>query len=54
MQLLSKTEPDVNVVVGSPNEPYASMGASPSINQLTVDENQEAALPIAAKPPGLQ
>jgi len=52
VQLLSQAEPRANVVVGSPDEPYASMGGSPLVNQLTVDENKEAALPLGTRPPG--
>lgn len=52
VQLLSQAEPPANVVVGSPQEPFASMGGSPLVNQLTVDENEEAAMRIGLEPRG--
>ena len=45
-QLLQMTEPELNVVVGSPREPLATQGANTFVEQGLLDENQVSALPL--------
>jgi NAD(P)-dependent dehydrogenase (short-subunit alcohol dehydrogenase family) len=50
VQLLTATNPDANVVVGSDAEPYASQGGTESLVTILKDEMRRSAVPWVAGP----
>ena len=50
VQLLTATNPEANVVVGSDVEPYASQGGTQSLITILKDEMQQSAFPWKAGP----
>ena len=50
VQLLTATNPEANVVVGSDVEPYASQGGTSSLITVLKDEMQQSAVPWVAGP----
>jgi NAD(P)-dependent dehydrogenase (short-subunit alcohol dehydrogenase family) len=50
VQLLTATNPDANVVVGSDVEPYASQGGAGTLTAILKDELRQSALPWVAGP----
>ena len=50
VQLLTTTNPEANVVVGSDVEPYASQGGTDSLITILKDEMQQSAFPWKAGP----
>ena len=50
VQLLTATDPEANVVVGSDVEPYASQGATRFFLTILTDEMQQSAVPWVAGP----
>ena len=50
VQLLTATNPEANVVVGSDVEPHASRGGTESLITILKDEMQRSALPWVAGP----
>jgi NAD(P)-dependent dehydrogenase (short-subunit alcohol dehydrogenase family) len=50
VQLLTATNPDANVVVGSDVEPYASQGGTESLITILKDEMRQSAVPWVAGP----
>lgn len=50
VQLLTATNPDANVVVGSDLEPYASQGGTGSLITILKDEMRQSAVPWVAGP----
>ena len=51
-QLLSMSEPEPNVVVASPDEPFAAMAQTDLVNAIVLAENEEAAGSFGCAPPG--
>jgi NAD(P)-dependent dehydrogenase (short-subunit alcohol dehydrogenase family) len=51
VQLLTATDPEANVVVGSDAEPYSSQGGTDSMVELLTSEMKQSALPWKAGPP---
>lgn len=52
VQLLTATNPEANVVVGSDVEPYSSQGGTASLITILKDEMQQSAFPWKAGPKG--
>ncbi len=52
VQLLSVAEPEPNVGVGSPDEPFATMGGTDLIKAIALEENEESVLTYGCAPPG--
>jgi NAD(P)-dependent dehydrogenase (short-subunit alcohol dehydrogenase family) len=52
VQLLTATNPEANVVVGSDVEPYASQGGAESLTTILKDEMRQSAVPWVAGPVG--
>ena len=52
VQLLSVAEPEPNVAVGSPDEPFATMGGTDLIKAIALEENEESVLTYGCAPPG--
>ena len=50
VQLLTSTNPEANVVVGSDVEPYASQGGSELLNTILSSEMRQSAVPWVAGP----
>jgi NAD(P)-dependent dehydrogenase (short-subunit alcohol dehydrogenase family) len=51
-QLLTMNDPDPNVVIGSPDEPLASMAGTEFLNAIGLAEMEEAAVLFGCDPPG--
>ena len=49
-QLLTASEPEFNVIVGSEDEPYATQGQNDAVRQIGLKEMQESAIPWVAGP----
>ena len=52
VQLLSVAEPEPNVAVGSPDEPFATMGNTDFIKAIALEENEESVFTYGCAPPG--
>jgi NAD(P)-dependent dehydrogenase (short-subunit alcohol dehydrogenase family) len=51
VQLLTATDPEANVVVGSEAEPYSTQGGTDSMIELLTSEMKQSAFPWKAGPP---
>ena len=51
-QLLSVAEPEPNVGVGSPEQPYATMGGNELTLASALEENEKSVLRYGCAPPG--